>query len=231
MKKVLFTIVLLLSFSVLFSQQVFGSETDRFVIENDYVLDTETGDKYIDGVQVTNGNSNNLSLEELKQLFEEQEKEKNIDENRKEIVKNEEISPNALPFVYVFNQTGTLNRIGSSKKVSADLACPSSGSDCSISVSKGWSISESFSLNYGHPVIRAGASFSWNKSVTRSTSYNMTIPSGKNGHVRFFPYLNRTYGYVKTYNGNTVISNRYVYADSPKKTANGQPDGTFFVQF
>ncbi|WP_222860364.1 DUF6060 domain-containing protein [Bacillus timonensis] len=157
----------------------------------------------------------------------------NISLDRK-INETNPIQPYYLWYQYI--ESGRTTSIGNRIAVSAWVSCPSGGSNCSITSSTGWSVSASYSAGIStsaaKSAVQGSASFTWNTTASRSTSYTIPIQPGKRGRMMFFPEFNYTYGTLRTWSGSTILETKSVNAQSPKKVVGtGDPDGTFFIEY
>ena len=142
---------------------------------------------------------------------------------------------NAMPVaISKYTESGHSVVNGSAVKVSPDAVGPADITyGTSVSISESFSVSGSATTESIKQAVRAGAGFTWTKSVSTSASFNVkySVPKGRTGYIKFTPRLNKTVG---TYTVKYYLNNRYLTGDSssvtaysPIKLSNGHADGTY----
>ena len=155
-----------------------------------------------------------------------------------EVRNTDEFEPNEprqdYGWVREYHETSTSNVEGTPVKVSADMT----GSGW-ITHTERSSVTDSFggdlSINTTlKNLIKLGATFSWNSSVTveETNSYTFHVPAGEVGYVQFVPYMNRTDGEVYDVYYAPFVEPTYMYIGdayglSPIERSNGMADGRF----
>lgn len=125
--------------------------------------------------------------------------------------------------------SSTINATGSTKKVTADIYCNTSGG-CRISKAVSVTVSASYSVTATAEknAIKANAGFTWTSSASDTSTYSFSLSNGDRGYIGFRPYLKKTTGTLKKYsNWDGYLYSKYAYAYSPKKTSTGEADGYY----
>ncbi|PEW03154.1 hypothetical protein CN425_09705 [Bacillus cereus] len=132
---------------------------------------------------------------------------------------------------YIYKQSSNSKVTGSSRKLSADFRCPRKGLSCGITKTYSTTVTESYSLSLNSDAkiaVKAGASFSWSRALSDTSSYTLNLKPGYQGYVQFSPRYNKTSGYLKKYSGwGGLLSSGYVTGYSPAKTYYGEADGIY----
>lgn len=148
------------------------------------------------------------------------------------ISKSETVTTKEAPYTYFIYKESSKSVVnGSPRKVSADILCPKKGGDCQISKQYSVSVAETYSISLTSAeksAVQAGASFSWSKTLSDTSQYTFTMKPGQTAYVQFTPKYKKTTGTLKKYDGyGRLLSSKSVTAYSPKKTGNGEADGTY----
>lgn len=128
-----------------------------------------------------------------------------------------------------YTPSSTSSVTGSTKKVTADIYCNTSGG-CRISKSVNVTVSASYSVTATaeKDAIKANAGFTWTTSASDTSTYTFTLSKGDSGYIGFKPYLKKTSGTLKKYsNWDGYLYSKSAYAYSPKKTSSGEADGYY----
>lgn len=129
-----------------------------------------------------------------------------------------------------YTQTGTYTTFGSWKRASSIISTGDADS-ATITISTNITCGESFSVSgsYEKDLIRAGASFTWHRSISRSETRSFTV-NGRNrrGRAYFRPNLRVTVGLLKRYsNWDGFLGQSQELGYSPQYNDSGVLDGEF----
>lgn len=135
---------------------------------------------------------------------------------------------------YKYNENYRYQIIGAAKRVSDDIYCNNSYTDCPISTARSETYTRSYSLNvdtsYERSAVNRGLDFTYNYSASNSTSigYTLYVERGKEGYLAFYPYYEYSAGYLNKYIRGRYTSREWATATIPKKL-NGYAAGGFAI--
>jgi hypothetical protein len=229
--------------------EVKANQQDKFDVESLY-YDEELGGYITFIYEVTEDGYVEVPIEEYikekeRRIKVEKEWEEQKEKNKEESLEKKRsgkgsVKASSTTFSYYYKYKESKSSLGLSAlsyAVSNPYSCPTNAkSDCTETVQWSGSRSETFdsSVEIGwKDYIRTSAGFSWNKSLTVSSSYTLPIPPGKTGQLKFAPKYNKTTGYVTKYavngyGGSYKISETLVSATSPQKLYTGELAGHVF---
>lgn len=127
-----------------------------------------------------------------------------------------------------YHTRGTDIFYGGVRKVTATVDC--TASSCSIGTGYSTTISATYSASTSleKSAITAGASFSFQKSLTSINDYGFVIDNGDYGYLGFKPLLKTAYGDLKKYSSDGgTLSSKVASGTSPVKLSNGEADGIY----
>lgn len=139
---------------------------------------------------------------------------------------------------YAYEESLSYRVVGNGIKVTPEVPGPASlsyGESVTVSEQFGGGISISAQVE---EAITAGASFTWNKQLSTSSTFTVTkeIPAGRTGYMEFRPYFNATTGtltrMIVHIPGGVVSSTDYnAWGRSPIILATGFADGIYDVVY
>lgn len=140
---------------------------------------------------------------------------------------------------YYYTKTSNSRINGTRTKISADHVGPATINYVqSTTITHGFSIPASLNFSAMQDKIKIGAGFTWNSSLSTSTSIggSFSVAAGKKGYLSFTPYLNKTsgtaYSVIRYSNGNTTTTPTLsVSGTSPIKLSDGKADGVYAVVY
>ncbi len=135
-------------------------------------------------------------------------------------------------YAYTFEESSTEKKLGESIKVTSDIRGPATvtyGESVTIMDSFGGDISITAKIENA---IEAGASFTWNKSLSSSSQFSVAydVPAGRIGYIKFTPYYNISSGTIvrRLYSPSLIKTDRFPgWGKSPIKLSTGFADGVY----